>query len=375
LEFLRAICRVHKTLTLKAPEQVLQRFLSGKRREKHVVRIRKRSVVVPAIIWSITTLALLATSAFVWLHVNNPMVAQHAIEKIGELVGPLAPNIMSASRLETDADRTDEGAKVDSMLALQKPLQNNRNNPVATPPDSAAITGVLDSLAAAAHPRAARAKQEKRNLLTDKQSGRFASLSVSSKTSRGKQTRIAARQSPVGNLALQLDTYDIATKFYAEVDAGSFSNALALYKTLPTSLAETRKTLLYRLRSLLGVGDNDGVRRFLATTDVEDGEFYLEKARRFYDSRDLAAASHLLEQAAATPARFLDSRIFQERLLFARALCASAKCDSRPDADTRKGAIDAWMDVKSLLSATPDHKYFAKADSEIRRLNGSMASR
>jgi serine/threonine protein kinase len=375
LEFLRAICRVHKTLTLKAPEQVLQRFLSGKHKEKHVVRIRKKSVVVPAIIWSITALALLATGSFVWLHVNNPMVAQRVIEKMGDLVRPLAPNILSASRLETDADRADEGARVDSMLALQKSLQDNRKRTAAPQPDSAAITGVLDSLAAAAHPQTPVAKQETKPLVEDRQSGRFSRLQGHAKTFPGKSSRTAMRQSPVGSLALQLDTYDIASRFYAEVDAGHFASAFSLYKTLPTSLAETRKTLLYRLRALVGMGDDDGVRRFLATTDVEDGEFYLEKARRFYDSRDLAAASRLLEQAAATPARFLDSRIFQERLLYARALCASALCDSRPDAVTRKGAIEAWMDVKSLLSATPDHKYFAKADSEIRRLNGSVASR
>jgi serine/threonine protein kinase len=375
LEFLRAICRVHKTLTLKAPEQVLQRFLSGKRKEKHVIHLRKRSLVVPAIIWSITALALLATGTFAWLHVSNPGVTQQAIGKLSAFVRPLTTSIVSAPSIENDAEKADEGARVDSMLSLQKVKRNNRNEPLAALPDSTTITRVFDSLEADRQSTTARVQEETTVSPAEKSSQRFSSTHARLRAFPGKLARVGGKQTLLNSLTKQLDTYDQASKFYAEVDAGHFANALSLYKTLPVNLAETRKTLLYKLRALSGIGDDYGIRRLLATSEVEDGEFYLEKARRFYDSRDFATASRLVERAAAIPACFLDSRVFQERLLYVRALCASAVCDAGPDASTRKSAINAWMDVKSLLSATPDHKYFAKADSEIRRLNESVASR
>jgi serine/threonine-protein kinase len=50
LDFLRTICRIHKTLTLKAPEQVLEQFLENRGKEKRVLRFHKkrnvRSVVL-----------------------------------------------------------------------------------------------------------------------------------------------------------------------------------------------------------------------------------------------------------------------------------------------------------------------------------------
>jgi hypothetical protein len=31
--------------------------------------------------------------------------------------------------------------------------------------------------------------------------------------------------------------------------------------------------------------------------------------------------------------------------------------------------MEAWYDVKSLLRASPEHDYFKRADSEIRRIS------
>jgi hypothetical protein len=174
-------------------------------------------------------------------------------------------------------------------------------------------------------------------------------------------------------LRQELRTSDVMTVFSSEVEAGHFANGIVLYKMLPAGLAESRKALLYKLRALKGIGDTRGVRDFLEANNFNDGELLLEKARWCYTEKAFTAAYDFVKRAAVSPAQFLDPGAFRELLLYSKALCASALYDERPNTDTRKEAMEAWFDVKSLFKTSPEHKYFVKADAEIRRIGAHVA--
>ena len=158
--------------------------------------------------------------------------------------------------------------------------------------------------------------------------------------------------------------------FTNEVENGHFQNALTVYESLSQDDAETKKAKIYRLRTLKGLGDKEGLNK-LFSQDIYDGEFYLEKALDCFDRRDLARTQDILKKASISPCGFLDARVFRQTLLYSIALCASALYDEQPSEETKKKAMEAWYDVKSLFRTSPDHENFKKADSEIRRLSKS----
>jgi hypothetical protein len=160
------------------------------------------------------------------------------------------------------------------------------------------------------------------------------------------------------------------TIFTGEVENGHFKNALSVYKSLSNDDADTKKAKIYRLRALKGIGDKAGASRLLSQ-DIYDGEFYLEKALDYFDQHDLAKTQDLLKKASISPCGFLDAKVFRQTLLYSIALCASAVYDEQSSEETKKKAMEAWYDVKSLFRTAPEHNYFKKADTEIRRISKS----
>ena len=369
IEFLRAVCRIHKTLTLKAPEQVLEHFMANRGGQKHVVRTRKRSVVVPAIVWSVTGCAFAAIALFTGIHVKDPATARRIVAEINAVTRQALQKVLPGLHNRLFAEPRDEGALVDSVLARQRPLR------VAQEPSAEA--DVLDSMvrnetaqqtasAAKKGGSVAEASTEKIRTTPAPTAGKY--------VSKGNAPEGASGPLP-GVLKRQLHGSDATTLFSSEIEAGHFANGLALYKMLPAGIADSKKALLYKLRALRGVGDKSGERYFLIANDVRDGEFYLEKAHWYYDAGDYASATRFVERASVSPVEFLDSRVFRERLLYAKALCASAAYNANPGEDSKKTAMEAWFDVKTLFRTSPESVYFVKADSEIRRISANLLTK
>jgi hypothetical protein len=179
----------------------------------------------------------------------------------------------------------------------------------------------------------------------------------------------------IDKLKVRYHTSDIMAIFSQEVEAGHFTNALTVYKLLAPAQADSKKAKLYLLRSFKGVGDNDAVKNFVTANNINDGEFYLEKARWYYVAKDYGQAYEVLKRASVLPAAYMEGSAFRELLLYSKATCASALYDKKPNSDTKKEAMEAWFDVKSQLKMSPEHKYFVKADAEIRRISTNVATK
>ncbi|MBD3316933.1 MAG: hypothetical protein GF344_14185 [Chitinivibrionales bacterium] len=157
--------------------------------------------------------------------------------------------------------------------------------------------------------------------------------------------------------------------FSAEIEAESYRDALAVAEHLSGRQAQTDKAVIYRLRALRGVGEREQARKLLLDNEINDGEFYLAKAELFYHEGDLDEARSYLDKAGRSPVRFMVRRVFRPKLLYSLAICASAHFDEEPGPKTRKAAMAAWYNLKSLMRTSPEHRYYKKADREIRRIS------
>src|SRR5271157_462767 len=131
LEFLRAICKIHKTLTLKAPEQVLEQFLANRNRGKRVVSVRRKRVPIPVLVWTAVVLVCAAFGTVAALHFGI------AVSAINAVAGHVFSNRHPDEGIEA-ALGPGEMARIDSILALQRSMQHAA---------SGAQQRLLDSLA------------------------------------------------------------------------------------------------------------------------------------------------------------------------------------------------------------------------------------
>lgn len=372
LEYLRTICSIHKTLTLRAPEQVIEQFMKSGPRQKRLVLLKKKESIVPAVIWSALCAAVLGSALFMFLYVK-PLFLH---DMLSFVKGTTRHEPAAASADNSEQAGAAVARRVDSILSQQAAKRK------APEPKPAVIETIDDNVAFVDVPprRFVKSKPEKPRPKPARPATAAPPLPVSAKT-EVMPDRTAQPDEPPQSMSLleklrqQFRTSDVMTMFSLEVEAGRFPEALQLYSMLPGDQAKSKKAKIYRLRALKGAGDTEGTRSFLMENDIYDGEFYLEKARSYFNAKDFPKAEEFIKRASISPSQFLDQRQYRELLLYSRGLCASALYDLAPGANTKKSAMEAWFEVKSLFRNSPDHRYFQKADSEIRRINASVAAK
>jgi serine/threonine protein kinase len=373
LEYLRSICAIHKTLTLRAPEQVIEQYMKSGTGQKRLVLLKKKKNAAWAILWPGIAAALAGVLLFSAVSMKPSPLASLA-SSISVFVTPMTAAPAAAPQKpvqETIAQR------VDSILSLQAALKKGQEQKPVVAEIIEDNIAFIEDPASSMKPKHGKPRTKSPSLHVPPP----ASQPVMQKNSAdvfAEQAAVPAPELPQGQSLLerlkqQFRTSDVMTMFSLEVEAGHFPEALQLYSMLPDALAASKKAKIYRLRALRGAGDTEGAKSVLMTNDVYDGEFYLEKARLYFNAKDYARADELLKRASVSPSQFLDQRQYRELLLYSRGLCASARYDQSRDADTKKTAMEAWFEVKSLFRNSPDHRYFQKADSEIRRISADVA--
>ena len=374
LEFLRALGHVHKSITAKSPEQILSQYMKEAHHNKTLISIRKKTHLSPIVLWLLALVPLAGTALFAaWIYMHyihkNPSIVDAAVRPSTTSTKLSAPAFTSAAPQSTVlpplmpqniVDETKERSVKDRDLEVKDVFR------LATKP-----------MAKREHIRQPHAKKSKQENIPESLKINTLETPVEPVHQTANAKENVPNNKPVekkGNLLSRLKqqfkTSDMMAIFTNEVENGHFQNALTVYESLSQDDAETKKAKIYRLRTLKGLGDKEGLNK-LFSQDIYDGEFYLEKALDCFDRRDLARTQDILKKASISPCGFLDARVFRQTLLYSIALCASALYDEQPSEETKKKAMEAWYDVKSLFRTSPDHENFKKADSEIRRLSKS----
>ncbi len=367
IEYLRSICAIHKTLTLKAPEQVIEQYMKSVPRQKRIILLKKEKSAVPAVMWSAAALVFFCAAFFSFPYIK-PMVSRNLLSAV----------IGRVERLWTAAPASDGrpagdtiGRRIDSVLSRQAAM---KKPPSAAPKPAAGIETIDGKVAFINYSRRmVSLKTERPRPKPVKPAPAAPRAPVAVKIDARRPVVQAESPSLLEKLRQKFRTSDVMTMFSLEVEAGRFHEALQLYSMLPEDQAASKKAKIYRLRALKGAGVADDEKLFLLANDIYDGEFYLEKARWYLNGRDYAKAREFMKKASVSPSQYLDQRQYREILLYSRGLCASALYDQSPGPGAKKDAMEAWFEVKSLFRNSPDNEYFQKADSEIRRINTGVA--
>jgi tetratricopeptide (TPR) repeat protein len=160
--------------------------------------------------------------------------------------------------------------------------------------------------------------------------------------------------------------------FEKEVESGNFENALQLFRKVPKEAAEQKNAQLLLLRALYGLGRVAEAGALITTHNIDDGEFYLIKAKYLVRRGDCDQSMNLLEKSLAVHARYLDADVIRRDYLYCRATCLSRRFDQNPSLENRKTALDAWFEVKNAVRRFPSHQYFGDAVAEMQRI-GDLA--
>jgi len=369
LEFLRALGHAHKSITAQSPEQVLSKYMKEAHHGRTLISIRKKTRLSPAIHWILALIPLALTALIAgWIYTHyinkNPSIEPSANSTINTVPAhapqpivqpPLIPHNTDGEMPERSMQEPDREVK-DVFMPTAKPFAKHERPRLP-----------VEIRSKPEHAAPERAKINSPEPVTEPKDR----TAVLENSPDNKQTD--TKGALINRLKQQFKTSDIMVIFTGEVENGHFRNALAVYELLPPDDADTKKAKIYRLRMLKGLGDKAGASKLLSQ-DIYDGEFYLEKALDCFDRHDLAKTQDLLKKASISPCGFLDAKVFRQTLLYSIALCASAVYDEQSSEETKKKAMEAWYDVKSLFRISPDHEYFKKADSEIRRLSKSSVA-
>lgn len=346
-DFLHTLGSIHKNLSSHSPEQVIHGFLQQAHREKKIAKIhhrhRRRTA---ALVWTLVVLCLGAAGTVGYLRFGPQQI--QALQKTLE------------QRLFL--------GKGHSSVPEQAPTES------VPPPEDSDLLEEFPVSAAPPTPTSGRVREQRPDpapSFRTRSRSIVATPAVSSKVPSPPPPAQPEVKPPslLEQLAARHGTKNIMTIFASEVELENYGTALKVYKKLPLSDALSTKAIVYRVRAANGAGDRTTLNQTLLKRDVDDGEFLLEKAQYYYRTGDLDKATTYLDKASRAPTAFMNPVAFRRDLLFGKGLCASAAFDRDPTERSRREAMSAWYEVKSLLRTNPEHQYFKRADEEIRRVN------
>jgi serine/threonine protein kinase len=188
------------------------------------------------------------------------------------------------------------------------------------------------------------------------------------KTVRQPDVTASATLSYLDKMKAKLGVADPLEVLAKEAGAGNFASALHVFNDLPPALAGENAAQLLRLRSLYGLGKTADAAERLNGQPIDDGEFYLTKAKYLCERGETEASLALLEKSLGVPAQFLDGETLRREYHYYRAICLTRIFDQAPSDENRKSALDSWFEVKNSLRNFPDHSYYRKAVAEMQKI-------
>jgi serine/threonine protein kinase len=198
------------------------------------------------------------------------------------------------------------------------------------------------------------------------------STNSAEKSVSNKNKKSSRKKSLIELLKEKYSINDTLAIMEKEWNAKNFDNVLSLYGFLSKEQARLGLPIILTLRSLDALDDKVRLVAFIEKNDLNDGEFYLAKAKLALRNRNLPGAKLMLEVSLSSPHAFIDYDNLKREVYFLAALVATAEFDNTPDEHNYKAALDAWWLVKSILRSAPEHDYNKKAAAELQRLAHEM---
>jgi serine/threonine protein kinase len=313
---------IHKKVTKDSPEEAIKHFLPSSNDTQKMLVVRKR-VPLPASLFVIAGVLVLVVAG---LFVYSPKKPK-----------PQIPGAAAMPHPTTAVVKTE-------------PVPDTHPTPTA-----------------AVHMAGSAAKQPSRAV----------SVAKESKKVTPKSTTVAA---PAENLSYLEkmkastgigDPLELMAKQAGE---GNYTGVLQLFQELPAPLAGEKNAQMLRLRALYQLGNTLEAAEILSGPAIDDGEFYLIKAKFLFGKGALAQSLAMLEKSVGVTAHFIEPETVHRDYFYYRALCLSGLFDQVPSDDNRKNALDSWFEVKNAMRKFASHEYYKKAVSEMQRIGTGAVS-
>jgi serine/threonine protein kinase len=313
--FLSEITLIHKNLTSLSPEQVLKQFIGSKSASKVVLSTRSR--IPAAVLTSIITVGFVISGAFLL----GPKIRAHylphtTVPVINTPVIEIAPAHLA-----------------DTIKPI--PIMEENTQKSTTPEKNV--------------------KGEKKN-----------EVMVSAKTA--KPTDFTEQ------LCNLYGTTDLLTIFVEEVKNRHFESALKIIDKMNPQEASSSKAIIYRIRALKALQRRTELRELLLDQELDDAEFYLEKARYFLENKNTIRALDYLQYTSKRPAAFIENDLIRLERLYLTARLKSMEFDAKPSVEFKNQALESWYELKAELQTSKDHPYFREADLQMQRITEKINS-
>jgi hypothetical protein len=171
----------------------------------------------------------------------------------------------------------------------------------------------------------------------------------------------------------QSDNVDMVELFFQEIRKRNFIQAVALYSKIPLSDISD-KVVIYQIRALRETGRSKELKETLFSREINDGEYYLEKAKYYLENSEYSSALQSLELCSKTTAANIESSALRLERLYYTAICKGKEFDSNPSPTAENAALDSWFELKSELQTSKDHRYYKQADMEMQRITQKWQS-
>jgi serine/threonine protein kinase len=384
LDFLRSLGQIHKSLDPKSPEQILSHYMKEAHHGKTIVSLRKNFRLPPTIkffgiiifLGIIMMIGALGIQRFYNELAQKWPQAKPAQKPVSGIPLPNKPQeaepaVPHPEKLAMDSLPQKKGLSINNgaspkteLLEPAKEIKRKEKKPSAKNEIKRKKRERMESFQVENNDHAVPSAQPVPETVDKPPLPQRAEAPVKP----GNKASLLER------LKRQYKTSDLMVIFTGEVETGHYQDALIVSESLDKDYAGSKKAGIFKLRALKGAGDKVGFSKMLLSTEIYDGEYFLEKGLFYFDQGDFPKSQELLKKASVSPCGFLESKVFRQNLLYSVARNASALYDQKTTEETIKKAMESWYDVKSLFRTSPEHEYFKKADSEIRRISKSSNS-
>ncbi len=176
----------------------------------------------------------------------------------------------------------------------------------------------------------------------------------------------------IETLSDKYETSDPIAIMTKELGLKNYANVIAIFNSLSLDQAKSNHALLCKMHALEGIGDLSILTSFFQDNTINDGEYFLGKAKFAYRRNDLSACLKSLDQAMKSPHVFIDYDLLKREVYYYMALCATAQFDASPNEQTYKSALDSWWQVRTSLRTDPGNEYMLRANQELQRMGKKM---
>jgi hypothetical protein len=348
--------KIHSGITLKNPEDIIIAYARGENFEEDLFLKRKTFPTWAIAGVAVTALCIVATGVYFLLSTVSGEKKQGA-SPVSTAKGAKTP-IQPTTRKSTQVQPVKtSGTNASPRQAGKKPLFEKSQVPV---PVQSARPKV------SAQPSAAGPGKNTRQFPV----ARGRSLPTEDKKSLVNDNNLFGDVSGPETILTKMEkkykTRDVIAILKKEDAAGNYSNVLDICNHLQPQQAAMIEARLLRHRAL--VGTKQVTKSYFDNNNINDGEFYLSKAKFLCDTRQYQRAIWILGSIKKSQTLLLNQETVNRDMLYYMAKSNTGLFDAKRTLERQRVALQSWSEVKNQYRNNQSSPRFVEADSEISRI-------